>query len=186
MDSLQRWFDGADVVALFVAVLGTCLSLWSIRRQSRIDAANDRIQAQARALLSEQLSLQQRMTDLEEDRRADETVRSGSADVRAAIWFSLVGQRGNQIYETTVEIKNVGMAPATDVVVDKFRSVKTNKDIDFLELPKAIPEIPSEDRVTYPGFVSMDEGHEFAVVLRWQDKRGPQDRNLFITRSRRS
>jgi hypothetical protein len=181
LKQLERWFDGGDVVTLLVALVSIGLSVWSLRRQSRIDSVNEGLQSEANTLQREQLKLQHQMAALEELRRSDEVVRGQSAEVRVAMWFRQEGPT----YETSIQLENVGSASAHNVIVNDFKSLKTGKTVSLLKLPVEIGELPPRHPVTYQGFVTMEMGNEFSVSLSWEDMRGPQNQQLTVTRSRR-
>lgn len=58
VEQLREWFDGGDLITFIAAVVAAVLSVWSVRRQGRLDREN--------------LQLQERMARIEEARRAEE------------------------------------------------------------------------------------------------------------------
>lgn len=162
VEQLREWFDGGDLITFIAAVVAAVLSVWSVRRQGRLDREN--------------LQLQERMARIEEARRAEEIARTTQADLRIEPRGPIPNASAHSLVVT-----NIGGATARDIDVDSLISRPTGKSPVQMNSPYPVASIHPGDRITSYVYVTWGIGLPFEATVSWTDPRGRQTKTQTLT-----
>ncbi len=172
MDNLRSWFDGGDLIAIVLALIAATVSIWTTWRQSRTDTLA--------------IDLQQRLTDIEVARRAEEIARTTEADVRVSLRRerSDFDDRWDSYLDSYLDIENRGGATAHNVNLESFRERSSGSDVMVPEHESHFPvsEMIPGHTITCSAFFVSGAGTSFEAVVTWDDPRGSQRRTMPVTR----
>lgn len=125
------------------------------------------------------LSLQRRVTELEEKRQADQLEQQKSADVRVALGANR-RELGNLKYtDHFLRIDNHGPATATDVNLRIFQERDPSKagfSVPYGDSELPIQRLAPGDACELFAVLDLTDAGPFAYQLTWSDGRGSQKR----------